>query len=394
MPGSLRPARRHRRDGALLATHEDRTQIDAHPIPKDCLLRAPDAIPALSLDRVYKLFGNRRRVRAASAAIASGARGDRETLKSAYGVFAALAGVDLHVAPREILGIVGASGSGKSTLIRHMNGLIHPSHGGVAVAGEPLDCMPRRALQRLRATRVGMVFQSTSLFPHRTVIDNVAFGLEVRGMARDARYGVARLWLDRVELSKWANHYPGELSGGMQQRVGLARTFAPDPETLLLDEPFSALDPILRRSLQDQFLALVGEFQKTAVFVTHDFAEAVRLADRIAVMAEGRIVQLGTPRELVFHPTSSYVASFATPEIRRSLTCAADIAAGQEHVCLRETSSACLLGGAPLADVVARLQREDICLNIKGADGRTIGWIDRDVLLRHVGEMLRAQTPF
>jgi glycine betaine/proline transport system ATP-binding protein len=390
----VRPARRHRRDGALLTTHQDPTQIDAHLIPADCLLRTPDGIPALSLDRVYKLFGNRRRVRAASAAIASGARGDRETLKSAYGVFAALAGVDLHVAPREILGIVGASGSGKSTLIRHMNGLIHPSHGGVAVAGEPLDCMPRRALQRLRATRVGMVFQSTSLFPHRTVIDNVAFGLEVRGMARDARYGVARLWLDRVELSKWANHYPGELSGGMQQRVGLARTFAPDPETLLLDEPFSALDPILRRSLQDQFLALVGEFQKTAVFVTHDFAEAVRLADRIAVMAEGRIVQLGTPRELVFHPTSSYVASFATPEIRRSLTCAADIAAGQEHVCLRETSSACLLGGAPLADVVARLQREDICLNIKGADGRTIGWIDRDVLLRHVGEMLRAQTPF
>jgi glycine betaine/proline transport system ATP-binding protein len=377
----------------LLATHQDPTRIGAHPLPEDCRLRAPDSIPALSLDRVYKLFGSRKWVRAASAAIASGARIDRETLKSAYGVFAALVGVDLHVAPQEILVIVGASGSGKSTLIRHMNGLIHPSHGRVAVAGEALDCMPRRALQHLRATRVGMVFQSTSLFPHRTVIDNVAFGLEVRGMPRDARYALARLWLDRVELSKWANHYPGELSGGMQQRVGLARTFAPDPETLLLDEPFSALDPILRRSLQDQFLALVKEFQKTAVFVTHDFAEAVRLGDRIAVMAEGRIVQLGTPRELVFHPTSSYVVSFATPEIRRSLMCAADIAEGREHVHLRESSSACLLGSAPLADVVARLRREDICLNIKGADGQTIGWIDRDVLLQHVGEMLCAQTP-
>ena len=379
---------------ALLATHQDLIETDAHPIPEDCLLLARDVIPALSLDRVYKLFGSRRRVRAALAAIASGARSDRETLKSAHGVFAALAGVDLHVATREILVIVGASGSGKSTLIRHMNGLIHPSHGQVAVAGEPLDCMPRRAMQRLRATQVGMVFQSTSLFPHRTVIDNVAFGLEVKGMARDARYALARLWLDRVELSKWANHYPAELSGGMQQRVGLARTFAPDPETLLLDEPFSALDPILRRSLQDQFLALVGAFQKTAVFVTHDFAEAVRLADRIAVMAEGRIVQLGTPRELVFHPTSSYVASFATPEIRRSLMCAADIAAGRERVRRQETSPACLLGDAPLADVVARLQREDICLHIKGVDDQTIGWIDRHVLLQHVGEMLRTQTPF
>ena len=374
----------------LQATHRDSSEMDQQQRRP----RVPNAIPALSLDRVYKLFGNKRRVRAASAAIASGTVGDRDALKGAYGVFAALASVDLHVAPREILVIVGASGSGKSTLIRHMNGLIHPSHGRVAVAGEPLHSMPRRALQRLRATRVGMVFQSTSLFPHRTVIDNVAFGLEVRGMAREARHAVARLWLDRVELGKWANQYPGELSGGMQQRVGLARTFAPDPETLLLDEPFSALDPILRRSLQDQFLALVRTFQKTAVFVTHDFAEAVRLADRIAVMAEGRIMQVGTPRELVFHPTSSYVVSFATPEIRRSLMCAADIAAGKEIVRVREPSSACLTGGAPLADVVARLQGEDICLTIKGADDRTIGWIDRHVLLQHVGEMLRTQPPF
>jgi glycine betaine/proline transport system ATP-binding protein len=373
----------------LAATHRDSTEIDQQQ-------RRPvlDTIPALSLDCVYKLFGNKRRIRAASAAIASGAAGDRGALKSAHGVFAAIAGVDLHVAPQEILVIVGASGSGKSTLIRHMNGLIRPSHGRVAVAGEPLHSMPRQALQRLRATRVGMVFQSTSLFPHRTVIDNVAFGLEVRGMAREARYAIARLWLDRVELDKWADHYPGELSGGMQQRVGLARTFAPDPETLLLDEPFSALDPMLRRSLQDQLLALVRTFHKTTVFVTHDFAEAVRLADRIAVMTEGRIIQVGTPRQLVFHPASSYVASFATPEIRRSLMCAADIAAGKEIVRVRERSSACVAGGAPLADVVARLQREDICLTIKGADNQTIGWIDRDVLLQHVGEMLRAQTPF
>jgi glycine betaine/proline transport system ATP-binding protein len=372
----------------LLARYQNPRDIDQERRP-----RVSDSIPALSLDCVYKLFGNKRRVRVASAAIASGAAGDRAVLKSAHGVFAAIAGVDLHVAPQEILVIVGASGSGKSTLIRHMNGLIHPSHGRVAVAGEPLHSMPRQALQRLRATRVGMVFQSTSLFPHRTVIDNVAFGLEVRGMAREARYDVARLWLDRVELGKWADHYPGELSGGMQQRVGLARTFAPDPETLLLDEPFSALDPILRRSLQDQFLALVRTFQKTAVFVTHDFAEAIRLADRIAVMAEGRIIQVGTPRELIFHPSSSYVVGFATPEIRRSLMCAADIAASKEIVHVRETSSACLAGVAPLADVVARLQREDICLTIKGADNRTIGWIDRQVLLRHVGEMLRTQTP-
>ena len=179
----------------------------------------------------------------------------------------------------------------------------------------------------------------------------------------------------------------------MQQRVGLARTFAPDPETLLLDEPFSALDPILRRSLQDQFLALVRTFQKTAVFVTHDFAEAVRLADRIAVMAEGRIMQVGTPRELVSHPTSSYVGQLCHPGNTAFADVRSRSAAGKKIVRVREPSSACLTGGAPLADVVARLQGEDICLTIKGAD-RTIGWIDRHVLLQHVGEMLRTQPPF
>lgn len=342
-------------------------------------------VPALSLRGVWKLFGPARRVRAALRASDGGGASDREAIKRRHGVFAAVAGVDLAVNRHEILAIVGASGSGKSTLVRHMNGLIQPSWGSVEIDGRPIDGLASSELQRLRSTQVGMVFQNTSLFPHRSVLDNVVFGLEVRRLPHRERYQLAREWLQRVELAAWADHFPHELSGGMQQRVGLARTFVTDPETLLLDEPFSALDPVIRRTLQDMFVHLARTLRKTAVFITHDFAEAVRVADRIGVMVDGRIVQLGTPRQIVLNPASDYVASFATPEIRRQFVCAADLARPQSELAGRPRAAQNLASTAPLSEIISRLQAEDGCFQIQGADGEAIGWIDRGVLLAYLG---------
>jgi glycine betaine/proline transport system ATP-binding protein len=346
-------------------------------------------VPALDVERTWKLFGAPRSRRRALEAIESGAEGDRASLERDFDVFAAVAGVTLRVRRYEILAIVGASGSGKSTLVRHLNGLIRPDRGRVSVDGSAIDSLSPRELQRLRSTQIGMVFQNTSLFPHRTVLDNIVFGLEVRGVPRQERYTTAREWLERVELSAWGEHYPSELSGGMQQRVGLARTFATDPEILLLDEPFSSLDPIIRRSLQDQFVSLVRAYRKTAVFITHDFAEAVRIADRIGVMIDGRIVQNDTPHEIIMRPVSSYVASFATPELKRGLVTAADIAAPQATRSSR--AAPCLPADTQLTEIIARLQAEDVGFQVEGEGGRLLGWIDRSVLLDFLGKSLFAE---
>jgi glycine betaine/proline transport system ATP-binding protein len=345
-------------------------------------------VPALRLERVWKLFGTPRHVRRALAALDAGATGDRVSMQREHHVFAAVADVALEVRRHEILAIVGASGSGKSTLVRHMNGLIRPDRGRVFVDSYAIDSLSAPELQHLRSTQIGMVFQSTSLFPHRNVIDNVVFGLEVRRLPQKDRYKIAREWLERVELGAWALHFPSQLSGGMQQRVGLARTFATDPETLLLDEPFSALDPIIRRSLQDEFVSLVRSYRKTAVFITHDFTEAVRVADRIGVMVDGRIVQIGTPSQIITRPDTPYVASFATPELKRSLAVAATVAAPLDSGPQRPAP--CLAADTPLGNIISLLQAEDAGFHVIGEDGRSLGWIDRSVLLAYLGDSIRA----
>ncbi|WMS41329.1 ATP-binding cassette domain-containing protein [Acuticoccus sp. MNP-M23] len=339
-------------------------------------------VPALDIKGVWKLYGAARDVRAAARSIAGGAEAvlpDRAAIESEHDVFAALAGVSLRVRRRETLAVVGLSGSGKSTLVRHLNGLLTPTCGEVRVDGRDISTLRASALQALRSTHVGMVFQSTSLFPHRTVLQNVIFGLEVRGVPRRDMEATARLWLDRVELSDWADRYPDELSGGMQQRVGLARTLATDPEILLLDEPFSALDPLIRRSLQDEFVSLVARYRKTAVFITHDFAEAVRIADRIAVMSDGKIVQVGTPREVLFTPATDYVASFGTREMKARFTQAADIATAtpSRPACGTHT----IPGDTPVAEIIRMASGEDVSFEVMDKDGSTTGWIDRSVLL-------------
>lgn len=210
----------------------------------------------------------------------------------------------------EIFVVMGLSGSGKSTLVRLLNRLIEPTSGTVEIDGENITGLSTQRLRELRARKISMVFQRFALFPHRTVIENAAFGLEVQNIDVDERVNRAREALAMVGLSGWETNYPGQLSGGMQQRVGLARALATDADILLMDEAFSALDPLIRREIQDQLIDLHQTLQKTIVFITHDLNEAMRLGDRIAVMKDGEIVQIGTAEEILNHPADDYVTAF------------------------------------------------------------------------------------
>jgi glycine betaine/proline transport system ATP-binding protein len=225
--------------------------------------------------------------------------------------------VNLDISRGEMLVVMGLSGSGKSTLVRCLSRLIEITGGSVTVEGQDIATLSESALIDLRRRKMGMVFQSFGLLPHRTVLDNVAFPLEMRGQDRGTRYARAREMLDLVGLSGREGYFPRELSGGQQQRVGIARSLAVEPDIWFLDEPFSALDPLIRREMQDEFLRLKGLLNKTVIFITHDFDEALRLADRIAIMKDGRIEQCDTPDQIVLHPATDYVARF-TAEIDRA----------------------------------------------------------------------------
>ena len=205
---------------------------------------------------------------------------------------------------------MGLSGSGKSTMVRHLNRLIEPTSGSVNVLDRDVLALTDEELRQLRAKHIGMVFQHMALFPHRTVRDNVAFPLQVQGVARSERWEISQRCLHMVNLDGYEDRFPRELSGGMQQRVGLARALASDPEVLLMDEPFSALDPLIRRQLQEQFMQLSADLNKTTVFITHDLDEAIRIGNRIAIMKDGVIVQIGTPEEIVTNPIDQYVTDF------------------------------------------------------------------------------------
>lgn len=222
----------------------------------------------------------------------------------------ALTNIDLQIFPGEIFVIVGLSGSGKSTLLRTLNHLIPATSGTVAFQGRALATLKEAELITLRREHIGMVFQSFALFEERSVLDNVAFGLEVAGIPREARHSRAQLMLEKVGLAHVAEQYPHQLSGGMQQRVGLARALVVNPTVLLMDEAFSALDPIIRREMQTLLLTLQAEQQRTIVFVTHDMEEALRLGTRIAIMEKGTLVQVGKPEALINAPATPYVRHF------------------------------------------------------------------------------------
>ncbi len=218
--------------------------------------------------------------------------------------------VSFEVRPGETFVIMGLSGSGKSTLVRCLSRLTEPTAGEIVLAGQDVLKLREIELRELRRRSVSMVFQNFGLLPHRRVLDNVAYGLEVRGTPLAERKARALAMIEKVGLAGWETRFPRELSGGMQQRVGLARALAGDPAIVLYDEPFSALDPLIRREMQDELLRLQGELHKTSVFITHDFAEALRLGDHIAIMRNGAIVQIGTPEALVLAPANDYVRAF------------------------------------------------------------------------------------
>jgi len=234
----------------------------------------------------------------------------KEELLAKSGHTLGLRDISLSIEEGSIYVIMGLSGSGKSTLIRHFNRLIEPSAGHILVDGVDVVSLNKRDLEVFRQKKMSMVFQRFGLFPHRTVLDNAAYGLTVQGVGKAEREQRAREWLEQVGLSGFENQYPHQLSGGMQQRVGLARALATDAEILLMDEAFSALDPLIRREMQDQLLQLQAKLNKTIVFITHDLDEALRLGNRIAILKDGELVQEGTPEDILLNPANDYVQSF------------------------------------------------------------------------------------
>lgn len=261
---------------------------------------------AISVRSLWKVYGpNPERIVGSPDAMLS-----RSELRKKTGCTAAVRDVSFDVADGEVFVVMGLSGSGKSTLVRCMTRLVEPTAGAVEIQGEDILHADAARLREIRRSRFSMVFQHFGLLPHRRVIDNVAFGLEINGIKKEQRHARAMEVIELVGLSGYEQAYPSQLSGGMQQRVGLARALASDPAVMFFDEPFSALDPLIRRDMQTEVIRLHHEVGKTMVFITHDIHEALRLGDRIAIMRDGGLVQVGTPEELIASPADDYVANF------------------------------------------------------------------------------------
>jgi len=306
-----------------------------------------------------------------------------------YNAVVGVANVNLRVKEGEIFCVMGLSGSGKSTLVRHFNRLLEPTAGKITIEGTDVMALDTKQLQAFRNRKIGMVFQNFALLPHRSVLDNVAMPLEIRGINKNERMGIAAKILGVVELESWGHKFAHELSGGMQQRVGLARALAADPDVLLMDEPFSALDPLIRRQLQDEFIALSASMNKTTVFITHDLDEAVRIGDRIAIMRDGEVVQTGTPEEIVMHPADNYVTDFVAGISRLKVV--------RAHAVMQPYTSYCSEFGTPpdnapsverdasLSDLIHLAIDTDLPVLVKESGDR-LGVITRSTLLKTVIE--------
>jgi glycine betaine/proline transport system ATP-binding protein len=335
--------------------------------------------PAIRAEGVWKVFGPHPEKLVGSP----DADLSRAELRAKTGCVVAVKDVSLDVWPGEVFVVMGLSGSGKSTLVRTLIRLIEPTAGRIEIVGHDVMKADRTELRNLRRNSVSMVFQHFGLLAHRRVIDNVAFGLEVQGVGKRERHERAHDILKLVGLEDVANQFPDQLSGGMQQRVGVARAFCANPDVMLYDEPFSALDPLIRRDMQNEVMRLQGEIGKTTMFITHDLPEALRLGDRIAIMRDGAIVQLGTPEELVGSPADEYVENF-TRDIARS------------HVLtlrwiMRDPEPEDPTDG-PRLDVTTTMRKalpalaeseKPVCCM---EDGRIVGIVDRDAVLRAIAE--------
>ena len=331
---------------------------------------------------LWKIFGERE-AEALRACLEQGL--SKSELLERYDCILGVADASFQVRRGEIFCIMGLSGSGKSTLLRHLNRLIRPSAGAIDMLGTDILALGEAELRQMRATRIGMVFQHMALMPHWTVRENVMFPLQVQGLSKAKIWEVAQRTLSLVDLGGYEGHAPDQLSGGMKQRVGLARALASDPAILLMDEPFSALDPLIRRQLQDLFLELSRRLHKTAIFITHDLDEAIRLGDRIAIMKNGRIVQSGQAREIVFNPADDYVADFVqdlsrikfvtVDDVMRPL---AELPPGSEATLvqaprIRQTAS--------VEDVVRTAIGVEGVLVVEDESGQDIGFLTKDDLL-------------
>ncbi len=330
---------------------------------------------------VWKLFGdNAERFLAAHSDMPS-----HDALLEA-GLIGAVRDASFSVGEGEIFVIMGLSGSGKSTLVRCLSRLIEPTAGAIIFEDQDLLKTSEKALIEIRRHKMGMVFQHFALLPHLTVLGNVAFPLEIQGVGRAKREGRAREIIELVGLQGREAYYPRELSGGQQQRVGIARSLAVEPEIWFLDEPFSALDPLIRREMQDEFLRLQGVLRKTIVFITHDFDEAIRLADRIAIMKDGAIIQIGTPEELVTNPATDYVAEF-TREIPRAKVLSA------RSVMTPAAADTAFAGSVTaetkIEDLAAQVVDQEQPVAVTNGAGAVIGQLTReavlDVLVRRPG---------
>ncbi|AJE83433.1 MULTISPECIES: glycine betaine/L-proline ABC transporter ATP-binding protein [Streptomyces] len=334
-----------------------------------------------SVRKLWKVFGPKAERIPEDASLAELSAAE---LRERTGCTAAVRDVSFDVHKGEVFVVMGLSGSGKSTLVRCLTRLVEPTSGGLEMDGEDVRAMDRTALRELRRHRASMVFQHFGLLPHRTVLDNVAYGLEIQGMGKAERREKAAAMVAKVGLDGLEQRRPGQLSGGQQQRVGLARALATDPEVLLFDEPFSALDPLIRRDMQEEVVRLHREEGRTMVFITHDLSEALRLGDRIALMRDGRIVQLGTPEEIVGSPADDYVRDFVRDvpreqvlSVRRAMRPAREGEAEQGPA---------LRPGTLISEAIEAVVRSGGTVRVV-EDGRCLGVVDHACLLDVVARL-------
>ncbi|OON82238.1 quaternary amine ABC transporter ATP-binding protein [Streptomyces tsukubensis] len=353
----------------------------------------------LQAENLYKVFG--RRPDDAVRRLEAGA--SRDELR-ADGTTAAVIDASFTVEPGQIFVVMGLSGSGKSTLLRMLNGLLDPTAGHVLFDGQDLTALSPAALREVRSKKISMVFQHFALFPHRSVMENAAYGLEVQGVPREERDKRAVEALELAGLAGWEKSWPDELSGGMQQRVGLARALATDADLLLMDESFSALDPLIRRDMQDQLLELQKRLKKTIVFITHDLNEAMRLGDQIAVMRDGRIVQTGGAEDILVTPANDYVAAF-TQDVDRSRVLTAGAIMADPETALGASASggkgartaqdvlaaapAVVKESTPIAELFAPCASSTEPVAVAGDKGELVGVVARERLLSVLGEPMK-----
>jgi glycine betaine/proline transport system ATP-binding protein len=320
---------------------------------------------------VYKLFG--RKTGEAQRKLQAGA-----SVKEvrAIGVMPAVVDVSFEVEPGEIFVVMGLSGSGKSTLIRMLNGLLEPTSGSIEIDGTDITKLSGKDLLKVRQQKVSMVFQHFALFPHRTVLDNAAYALEVQDVPKEERLSKAREFLKLVGLEGWEDRFPSELSGGMQQRVGIARALTAGTEILLMDEAFSALDPLIRREMQELLLELQSDLGKTIVFITHDLNEAMRLGDRIAMLRDGRVMQIGTAEEILMDPANDYVAEFVADVDRSRVLTASSV--------MEKPTSVVEATGGPRAAVKVMREAQASGAFVVGRDRKLLGAVSADAAAQAV----------